>query len=300
MASYPRSTSDVEKVFGYHDFSLPGRLLSRLGRLFLDSKIGQLFLLFLQSFLLFFLTIRKKTVRKQLVMQIYFTAVEALPVLSIIAVLLGTVVIIQGLTIMPRMGYGGFLGNLMVVVVIREIGPILTALFVAGRTGAAISTYLGNMQVESEIDALKTMGIDPVRYLVMPSVIGGGVISVWILTIWFNTLAITMGFLMTKLLFIYTPGMDSSQLMWQHFSGNIFEALSIIDLIMIFLKPWIFGAIVSTTACWHGLAVGKDLRQVPKATSSSVVWSFILIIIADMFLVLTYVREYLSTISGVL
>ena len=94
-----------------------------------------------------------------LIRQILFTGVDALPVTSVIALLLGIIIVTQAGTQLPRLGAGGLVGSIIVVTVIRELGPLITAFIVVGRSGTAIATELGNMSVTREVVALRLMGI---------------------------------------------------------------------------------------------------------------------------------------------
>ena len=126
-----------------------------------------------------------KTDSKNIILQTFFTGVEIFPVLFVVATLFGTIVIVEIMTMMGKMGFSDVVGSLMVVVIIRELGPILTAFLIAGRSGSSLTTYVGGMVIDSEVDALATMGVDPIRYLVMPGLIGG-TIATFIMTIIFN------------------------------------------------------------------------------------------------------------------
>ncbi len=178
-------------------YSWPSRAVSRVGWLFSNSNPGRILKLFLSAVSIFVESIDKqhRATNQQLLNQIYFTGFQAIPLVAGIAAAFGTVVMVQALTVMPKVGFGGFFGQLMVVVVVRELGPVLTAFLVAGRTGSALATYIGNMKVESEIDALESLGIPALRFLVMPAVIGAMIAMVCLNAI-FSATAIGAGFLL--------------------------------------------------------------------------------------------------------
>jgi len=276
-------------------YSFPARVLYHLGRVWLSSLPGQLLTLLMKALVAFF-TIdnrRFRTELKQIILQVYFTGIEAVPLIFLVAMLLGTLTITQALTYMPKVGFGDFFGNLMVIVIIRELGPILTAFLIAGRTGSALSAFLGNMKVESEVDALETMGIDPIKYLVMPSVIGG-MIAMLIINTFFSTVAIVVGFFAAKLLLAtIMQNLVESKLIWDNYFESILMGLKPMDFVMVVIKPMIFGAIIAVNACYFGLSTKNDVREVPKATSRSVVFSFIFVVVADLILSLAYILEYL-------
>ena len=116
-----------------------GRLFYRLGRLWINSYVGKLLGIIFKSIGALFSIDRKRfrTEFRQIVMQVFFTGIEALPLIALIAIVLGTLTITQALTVMPKMGFTDFFGNLMVIIIIRELGPVLTAFLIAGRTGSA-------------------------------------------------------------------------------------------------------------------------------------------------------------------
>ena len=129
--------------------------------------------------------------------QILFTGVDALPVTSVIALLLGIIIITQAGTQLPRLGAGGLVGSIIVVSVIRELGPLLTAFVVMGRSGTAIATELGNMSVTREIVALRLMGIPLSRFVIMPRMVGM-IVSMICLTFYFDMVAIVGGYVVAK------------------------------------------------------------------------------------------------------
>lgn len=282
------------------NYTLPARVLYRLGRVFLDSMPGKLVSLFVSSlYSLFSDRSRLRTDFRQIVLQAYFTGIEAIPMISLVSTLLGAITIIQALTVMPRVGFGDFFGKLMVIVIIRELGPILTAFLVAGRTGSALAAYVGNMKVESEIDALETMGINPVRYLVMPALVGG-ILALLMLNILFSSLSVVVGFLVAKLVTWAFQDYFTIQLLWEFYLVSILRALSPLDFIMIFAKPVVFGAIITTTACYFATSISNDVREVPKATSRSVVYSFLFIVLSNLLMSMAYIFEYLNAMAGVI
>lgn len=285
----------------HEHYSLPARFLYYLGKLWLRSLPGQLSVLIVKS-LFALLTIRKgrfPTEFRQIIAQVHFTGIEAIPLVSLIAILLGSLTVTQAMTLMTKVGFGDFFGSLMVIVIIRELGPVLTAFLVAGRTGSALATYLANMRVESEVEALETMGIDPVRYLVMPAMVGG-VLAMFILNTLFGVLAVVSGFGVAKALTTVIPQAYESKLMWEPYLHSILQALKPTDVLMLVIKPIIFGAIIAANACHFGLSTRHDKREVPQATSKSVVYSFLFVVIADLVLVLFYVFDYMRGFSSVI
>ena len=280
--------------------TLVGRKFHALGLFLLRRPVGQEIALFVRAIMSLFSKSRSfKTDSRNIILQTFFTGVEIFPILFVVATLFGTVVIIEVITMMGKMGFDDVVGGLMVVVIIRELGPILTAFLIAGRSGSSLTTYIGGMVINSEVDALATMGVDPVRYLVMPGLIGGA-IATFIMNIVFSTSAICAGYLMTKIAIALTGNALNLQLTWDYLSTEILKALTFTDFIFIVVKPIVFGCIITTNACYQAMNIPRDIRQVPKATGRSVIKSFFYIVCADVFLSLFYFIDYFNEISKII
>lgn len=282
-------------------YNFAARALYRFGRLWIDSLPGKLLAIAFASFRAFF-TIdnrRFRTEFKQIILQAYFTGIEAIPLVSLVAVLLGTLTITQAVTYMPKVGFGDFFGSIMVIVIIRELGPVLTAFLVAGRTGAGLAAYLGTMKVESEVDALESMGIDPIKYLVMPAVIGA-MIALLILNFFFSVIAIVVGFFSAKGLISVMRDVGDTTLVWSNYLDSILLGLTPMDFVMAVLKPMIFGIIIAVNASYFGLVIKKDQREIPKATSKSVVFSFFFVVLSDLILSFAYILGYLKGMGSII
>ena len=277
----------MEKKKAYRNWQRltpPARAFHSLGLFLLRRPMGQLCALFIKAVTSLFSHSRSfKTDTRNIIMQTFFTGIEIFPILFVVATLFGTIVIIEVITMMGKMGFSDIVGSLIVVVIIRELGPILTAFLIAGRSGSSLTTYIGSMVINSEVDALATMGVDPIRYLVMPGLIGG-CIAMFIMNIFFSVSAICAGFLMTKGAIFLSGNMLNIQLTWNYLSTEILNAIDLTDFIFIVLKPLVFGAIITTNACYQGLNIPRDMRQVPKATSRSVIKSFLYVVCADVVL----------------
>ena len=280
--------------------TLVGRLFHHLGLFFMTRTIGQQVCLFCRAIASLFSKTRSfKTDSRNIILQTFFTGVEIFPILFVVATLFGAVVIVEVMTLMGKMGFDDVVGNLMVVVIIRELGPILTAFLIAGRSGSSLTTYVGSMVINSEVDALATMGVDPIRYLVMPGLIGGSIATL-VMTIFFSASAIGAGFVVTKLAIFLTGNALNLQLTWHYLSTEILGAISMTDFVLIVVKPLIFGCIITTNACYQALDIAHDVRQVPKATSRSVIKSFLYIVCADVVLSLFYFFDYFNELSRII
>jgi phospholipid/cholesterol/gamma-HCH transport system permease protein len=197
------------------------------------------------------------------VRQIFFTGVEALPLVSIIAALLGATIVIQAqlLGAVP----GDVLGRMLVAIVLREIAPLSTAIVVSGRSGTAIATELGNMKVNNEILGLASLGIDPYRFLVFPRLLGN-VVSVLVLTVYFGALAIIGGFVANWVL--YNSSLSAMQ-------SGFAEALVPLDLPLFLCKGIGLGVLSGWLCCHFGMEVGASPTEVPQRASQAVVSSML-------------------------
>jgi phospholipid/cholesterol/gamma-HCH transport system permease protein len=272
------------------------------GVLFMRSHTGQLMGIVLKSLHMFF-TGDLRTIYldlREIVQRTYRMGVTSLPLVFAIGTVLGVVVIVNALTVTSKADFGNSFGPIMVIVVMRELGPILTGFLVAGRSGSSFTTYLGNMKVNSEIEALQTLGVSPLRFLVMPAIVGA-MLALLIANFVFVVSAILSGFAVSKLAATVAASFVSVRLEWSTFSASIFAALSPIDFVMFFVKPALFAAIIAANAIYYtNLCVHNDAREVPEATSRSVVSSFMYIIFTDLFLSLFYIGEYLQRVTSLI
>jgi len=283
-----------------HSFSMPGRVLDKFGRLFLKSHVGQLLSIFLLVFHSFFYGKgNRKIDMGQIISQIYSIGIRSLPLILIVGTILGTVLIVNTAGLVPKVGFGNFFGNLMVIAIVRELGPILTGFLIAGRSGSSLTTRIASMKVNSEIDALETLGINPMRFLILPALIGG-IIAMLIANCFFCLSAIGTGFLIVKMATIFLEQFFAAQLEWGYYSMSILAALKPIDFIMSIIKPCIFASIIATNACYYGTRITNDQRAVPIATSRSVVSSFIFIVTSDLLLSFIYILDYINSVSSVI
>jgi len=213
-----------------------------------------------------------RSLRDVFVQQVYFTGVEAVPIVLGLAVLLGGV---------------------MVLVVLRELAPLFTGFLVAGRTGSALATYLGNMKVNNEIDALDSMGIDPVRFLVLPALFGCTAAMVC-LSLLFTCVAILGGYVAALGLAAIFPGALGLGMPFSVFLSRTVHALSFLDLFVLILKPVAFGSMIALVACHNGLSLGISSHEVPQGTRRAVVQAFVSVVLIDGLFAALFVVPQLS------
>ena len=210
--------------------------------------------------------------------QILFTGIEALPTIGTIALFLGVVVIIQSLTQLPRFGGEEYVGKILVLVILRELGPLMTAFLVIGRSGTAISTEIGNMIVAHEIEALKVMGIDTRLFIVAPRILGVTT-AVICLSLYFNLIALIGGFIVAKLILITS---------FSSFTRILFTSITGTDLLISLLKSFLFGNLIALVCIYQGFSVNISSTEVPQATTRAMVQTLFLVFLANSLLTLLF------------
>jgi phospholipid/cholesterol/gamma-HCH transport system permease protein len=201
-----------------------------------------------------------RVVRRVLLAQLYYTGFQALGLVSTIAALIGATIVIQTGLMVPSAD-AALIGKVLVAVVLRELAPLITAIVVAGRSGTAIATELGNMKVNHEILALTSLGIDPPRFVVMPRMVSS-IVSVVVLMVYFGMVALAGTVLVGSLL----VGMNAEAL-----RAGLSAALTAYDLPLFLLKGAGLGTIVGLLSCHYGLQVRSSPTEVPQMASHAVV-----------------------------
>jgi len=202
--------------------------------------------------------------------QVYFTGFESLKIVIIISLAIGTVLITQIISLVGA-GNESLIGKVFVWVVIRELGPLLTAIIVIARSGTAIATELGFMKINGEIDSIESLGIPSEQYLILPRIIGVTT-AVIVLTIYFEIFSILGAFLVASI------GWHVSL---EAFLQGIFSTLTVMELSVSVTKSLFFGLFLTAACCRHGLAVGKSTTQIPQAATRGVMQSLFLVFILD-------------------
>jgi len=199
--------------------------------------------------------------------------VDSLPIVSLVSFFIGVILALQTAYIMQKMSSEIYIASIVAVSLTRELGPVITALIVAGRSGAGITAELGTMTVTEQVDALVTLGSNPIKYLVVPRFLSM-TIMLPILTLFANAIGIFGGYLIG----VYHLSIRSSLYMNMTFGTLVYK-----DLFTGLVKTIIFGMIIALVACYEGLNVRGGAEGVGKATTMSVVNTFIMIIAADCF-----------------
>jgi phospholipid/cholesterol/gamma-HCH transport system permease protein len=204
--------------------------------------------------------------------QIYFTGWQALPLISVLALGTGSVLVLQSLTNLTMLGGTQMIGSFLLVMVVREAGPLLVALVVIARSGTAVASEIGNMRANREIEALESMGINPLSFIVFPRVVGG-VVSVVCLAFYFNLIALVGGFFVTRLL---------QDMPFSFYLDSLLRAFAPEDMWIFLAKNAFSGMIIFVVACYQGLSVKKSPHEVPQVTTQAVVNSIIYVTVFNL------------------
>ena len=196
--------------------------------------------------------------------------VNALPIIVLVSFLMGVIMAFQGAISLRRFGADIFVANLVGLAMLRELGPLMTAIILAGRSGSAFAAELGTMKVREEIDALKTMGLDPVRFLVVTRVVAA-VVMTPLLTVFADLLGLIGGALVMRsfgvpLITFY------HQVQYQVSYGSFVGGL---------VKSFVFGILVAAIGCLRGLQTTTGASAVGESTTRAVVSGIVLIVITD-------------------
>jgi phospholipid/cholesterol/gamma-HCH transport system permease protein len=199
------------------------------------------------------------------------TGARALPIVSLIAVLVGLIIAFVGSVQLQRFGAGSFTADMVAIAMLREMGALMTAVIMAGRTGAAFAAEIATMQVNEEIDALATLGIDPMDYLVLPRVLALSLMMP-LLCLYANLMGILGGGIIGVTL------MDIPVLEYWERTKN---ALGFTNLAIGVIKAGVFGGLIGLSGCMRGLSAGRSAAAVGVSTTSAVVLSIVLLVVCD-------------------
>lgn len=214
--------------------------------------------------------------------QIYFTGWQALPLVTVLALSVGGLLVLQSLANLSLLGGTQMIGSFLVIMICREAGPLLVALVVIARSGTAVASEVGNMRANREIEALESMGINPMSFIVFPRVLGG-IFSVIALAFYFNVIALLGGFLLTRFL---------QDMPMAFYTDSIFRAFAKEDLLIFLLKNGFSGMIIFVVSCYQGLSVKRSPHEVPQQTTLAVVNSIIFVMIFNLMVsALFYLNE---------
>ncbi|HWQ93180.1 MAG TPA: ABC transporter permease [Clostridia bacterium] len=220
-----------------------------------------------------------RVIRPLIFQEVSRAGLRLLPMFIYISIALGLVIIGQSVSWLSRIGAINYLGAIMVVVVVRELGPIIAGLLVLARVGTANVVELGTARAMGEVEALESLGIDPVHYLVVPRVIGLS-IGVFALTVYLILGALLSGYMWAFLQDVPLRPSDYFQ--------QLAESLNWMDFVLLALKTVSFGFIIAVVTCYHGLAQPLRLEEVSFATVRSVAQTVIACVLLDAIFIILY------------
>src|SRR5438874_4967904 len=199
--------------------------------------------------------------------------VGSLPIVVLTGTFTGAVLALNTQGTLSQFGSLSLTGQLVSVSMVRELGPVLTSLMVAGRNSSGMASELGSMQVTEQIDAMRALGTDPYKKLVTPRVVST-VFMMFFLTILSDLLGLIGGGIVSSIIF----GMDSHQ-----YWSSAWQALVFQDVFTGLTKPLLFGFIIATVGCYYGLSARGGTQGVGRATTQAVVASSVFILLVDFF-----------------
>ena len=213
-----------------------------------------------------------------LIMQILFTGFEALWIISIISLALGALIIIQGRGLLMQLGQGQLMYSILIIVITRELGPLLTAFIIIARSGTAMATELGHSVVSHEIEAYISFGVNPIGYLIVPRFLGV-TISMFILNLYFNIFGLLGSYIVNQFI---------NPIQLSEYLDNLLTRLSAVDVFSSLFKSIVFGAIIACTATYYGFRVERASTEIPQVAIKAVSRSFVLCILADALVAVVY------------
>lgn len=248
-------------------------LLERLGKFAEDAvtKTGLLGLMLFKAVLYAFTPpIKLRNIFKQM----EFVGVKSLFVVVLTGSFTGMVLAYQSFNALKRFGAESLVGPTVALSMARELGPVLTGLMVTGRAGSAMATELGTMRVTEQIDALHTMGVNPIKHLVVPRLIAG-IFMLPFLTIVTDFVGIVGGYFVGVNLLDINPGV---------YMGRTLDFVKVEDLFYGIYKSVVFGLIISLSACYHGFYASGGAEGVGRSATNAVVLGCVLILVFNYLL----------------
>lgn len=254
----------IDQIFGY----IGRQILSLFAHLYRMGKLAKqaLYWTIIAPF-------KGKGLRwKSTIDQMVTIGFNSIPIVSVICFFVGLILAMQAAYQLQRFGASIYVADLVGVAITREMGPLITAIVIAGRSGSAIAAEIGTMRVYEEIDALHTMGFNPIKFLVVPRLLAL-LIMLPCLTLIADFIGIMGGFVLAVF---------NLKISFIRYLNQTVDALVMKDLITGLIKTLFFATIIAKVGCYQGLIVKGGAEGVGKATTASVVTSIFLIIVADL------------------
>ncbi|MDY7220063.1 ABC transporter permease [Denitrificimonas sp. JX-1] len=200
----------------------------------------------------------------------------ALPIVALIAILIGLILAFVGAVQLEAFGAQLYIANMVSIGMTREMGALMTAVIMAGRTGAAYAAEIGSMQANEEIDALKTFGFPPLEFLILPRLLAL-LVSMPILTVFADFLGIFGGFVIGSGLFDISAA--------QYINQSL-EMLTLTDFLIGLFKSLVFAVLIGLIGCYYGLSCGRNAQAVGQATTNAVVSIIVALVVSDALITL--------------
>lgn len=240
------------------------------------QEMGRIAIFFFKSFYLMF---SRPIQFKKIIQQIHFIGSKSIFVICLTGAFTGMVLGLQGYYTLVKFGSVGFLGAVVALSLIRELGPVLAAIMVTGRAGSAMAAEVGIMRISEEIDALDTMDINPLRFLISPK-LAAALISMPLLTALFDVVGIIGGYISGSTLLGLSGGI---------YFSRIETSVTMADITGGFIKSLVFAAVIITICCFQGYYThtrkdGFGAKGVSLSTTSAVVISCVIILVSDYVL----------------
>jgi phospholipid/cholesterol/gamma-HCH transport system permease protein len=198
--------------------------------------------------------------------------VEALPIVSLISFFVGLILALQSAYQLRKLGAIHYVAAAVALAITRELGPLMTAIVVIGRSGSAFAAEIGTMKVNEEIDALETMALEPVHFLVAPKFLAM-ILMMPLLTAWADLMGVLGGALF---------GVSSAGFTLMSYLHATQESLLLRDILTGLVKAFMFGVVITAVGCQEGFATGLGSEQVGRSTTAAVVKSIFMVVLVDL------------------
>jgi len=237
------------------------------------AYVGGLAEIFGRSLRLLFLSpLKRSRTLQRAIHEAMAVGVGAIPIISLITFFVGIIIALQGAYELRRLGATQLVASLVAISITRELGPLVTAIVVIGRSGSAFAAEIGTMRVTEELDALKSMALDPVAFLVVPKFVAMAVMLPC-LAIWADLMGILGGAFF---------GMAGAGYTFGGYMLATRDALLLRDISSGVIKSLVFGMVITAVGCQEGFATGAGAEEVGRSTTSAVVISILLVVLIDL------------------
>lgn len=222
--------------------------------------------------LLFLSPLKRSRMLQRAIHEAMAIGVGAIPIVSLISFFVGVIIALQGAYELQRLGAMQLVASLVAISITRELGPLITAIVVIGRSGSAFAAEIGTMRVTEELDALQTMALDPVAFLVVPKFLAMAVMLPC-LAIWADLMGVLGGSFF---------GVAGGGFTFGSYMLATRDALFLRDITSGVIKSLVFGIVITAVGCHEGFATGSGAEEVGRSTTSAVVISILLVILIDL------------------